>query len=420
MNNNPWWTNAVIYEAYVDRFAGTFAQFSEQLDYLQALGINCIHVLPHYSSPMADCGYDVSDYRAVRPELGTLQDFSRFTEQARQRGIRVIVDLVLNHTSTVHPWFIEARSSRTSPRRDFYMWSKDGKNLLEAINPFEHITRSNWVFNQETGDYFYSAFYPEQADLNWDNPNVLTEFLGIMDFWVAHGVSGFRLDAVAHLIKREGTRSKGLPETHDVIKKLRAYVEKHYPEVVLLGEVSAPIDTLKTYFGTGDECQLLYHFPMAEWLVVALTTGDEAMLEAQIAASGGIPKNCAWAFFVRNHDDLSLATLPKGEQARLFSLLDPEGKYTFGSGIALRLASIFGGDREKLRAAFTLLFSLRGAAVLYYGDEIGMKNDEKRKPVPDVREYVRGAFDWAEARRAMADAHSLWAHVARLIRAKTP
>ncbi|MDP3947590.1 MAG: alpha-amylase family glycosyl hydrolase [bacterium] len=418
MDNHSWWTNAVIYEAYVDKFAGTFAQFSERLDYLEALGINCIHVLPHYPSPMADIGYDVSDYRAVRSELGTLVDFSRFTKQARQRGIRVIVDLVLNHTSDEHPWFLEARSSRTSPRRNFYIWSNDGKNLLEAINPFGHIKHGTWIANPATEDYFYSSFYPEQADLNWDNPNVLTEFLGIMDFWVAHGASGFRLDAVAYLIKREGTRSRGLPETHAVIKKLRAHVEAHYPEVVLLGEVSAPLDALKTFFGAGDECHLLYHFPMAKLMMVALTTGDRATLEAQIAASGGIPENCAWAFFLRNHDELSLATLPEKERARLFALLDSYGKYRFGSGIALRLASIFGGDEKKLRQALALLFSLRGTVVLYYGDEIGMKNDERRKPVPDAREYVRGVFDLAEARRAMADAHSLWAYVSRLIHAK--
>ena len=251
-----WWQKTVIYSTYVDKFAGDFATMTGRLDYLSRLGVGCLHILPFYPSPLVDDGYDISNYCDVRKELGTLEDFTRFTEEAHRHGIRVMIDLVLNHTSTQHPWFIEASSSPNSPKRDFYLWSKAGNEYAGAANPFSVIKSSNWIVNPAGNNHYFSTFYPEQADLNWNNTEVFAAMMGVIDFWTAHGVDGFRLDAAAHLIKKEGTGCVSLPETHIVLKRIRAYLDAHHPGVALLGEAHGqdPIPVLKSYFGDGDEC----------------------------------------------------------------------------------------------------------------------------------------------------------------------
>lgn len=417
MTKSNWWKEARIYECYVDKFAGDFNGLAAHADYFTLLGVNCIHVLPHYPSPMIDDGYDIMDYRNVRSELGTLEDLKACISVLHARGIRVIFDFVLNHVSSEHPWFIEARSSRTNPKRDFFLWSDTGKEYADAINAFPDIKPQNWITNPQTGDYYFATFYPEQPDLNWDNPEVRKEMLFIMDFWVACGADGFRIDAAAHLIKRNGTNSKGLPETHAVLKKIRAHIDKHYPDVILLAEAHQSVPEMKTYFGNGDECHMAYHFPLMEAMLLTLSDNDTRRVGAMIERSFNIPENCQWAVFLRNHDEISLATLPDDERIRLVDFFDPKHEYPFNKGTltSMRLASGLRGDRAKLRAAFELLYSTPGAPVMYYGDEIGMKNLPIAPGILDTRKYVRGAFDWDEAYRQMADPDSLFHDAAALI-----
>lgn len=401
----------VIYELYVDKFAGSFRGFLGKVDYFNKLGVNALHILPHYPSPMVDDGYDVSDYRGVRKELGTLKDFENFSKAAKQNGLKIIVDLVINHASIEHPWF--------KNNRDYFLWSKTGKELAGAPNSLPHLKPSNWIYDPATGDYYFSTFYPEQADLNWDNPHVLEEFLKIIDFWVERGVGGFRLDAASHLIKREGTTSKGLPETHVILKKMRQHIDKNYPEAILLAETHDSIVETKKYFGNGDECHLVYHFPLAEAMLLALITGNNHSLQTLLKESNDLPKNCRWATFLRNHDELSLTTLTEEERKEIMTFADPEGKYDFknGRGLSMRLASILKNDKEKIISAVRLLFSTRGVPIIYYGDEIGMQNARLRGKVIDTRRYVRGDFDWKEAERQMKDSDSLFGAVAGMIRA---
>lgn len=421
MNSNKyWWKSAKIYELYIDKFAGTLAGVTDELDYFSTLGVNTLHLLPHYPSPMIDDGYDVTDYKGVRPELGTLQDFEELIHQAHAYGIRIVVDWPLNHTSIQHPWFSEARLSSDNPKRGFYLWSKDTERFSQAPNAFPDIKTSNWIFNPPTEDYYFATFYPEQADLNWDNPDVFREIVAAMDFWVEMGVDGFRLDAAPHLIKRDGTSCKGLRETHAVIKRLRAHLEAKYPEVILIAEAHEDLALTKEYFGKGDECHMAYNFVLAAEMWLALATGDATRLQKTIEESRDIPENCQWAIFLRNHDEISLdATMNPTERATLMHFLDPEERYVMKKiGLtSMRVASIFGGERDKIQKAFSLLYSTPGATVTYYGDEIGMQNLKHQEGVLDTRKFVRGPFDRAAAKLEMQDPTSLFNEVARLLRA---
>ncbi|HVS79577.1 MAG TPA: alpha-amylase family glycosyl hydrolase [Candidatus Paceibacterota bacterium] len=413
-----WWKNAVFYEVYVDRFAGTFADFSKRLDYLANLGITCVHLLPHYPSPMVDDGYDVSDYRDVRPELGTLGDFSHFVQAAHSRGIRVMIDFVLNHVSTSHPWFVEASSSKKNPKRDYFLWSETGEEFATTPSPFPDLRESNWVRNPATGDYYFSTFYPEQADLNWDNPRVFDEMTGVIDFWAALGVDGFRLDASSHLIKREGTNSHGLPETHAILKRLRAHIEKLGPDIAILAEVHDSLAEMIRYFGDGDECHMVYHFPMVEQIFLSFIRGTSAGIEKLAELSAGIPDNCSWALFLRHHDEISLATLAPGVRAELLDYYDPERKWRFSEGTSLRLSDMMKNDIGKTLDAYRLLFGLPGTPFIYYGDEIGMRNVPLAPAEKDTRRALRGKFDWAAALIAERNPASLLRQVAMLLKAR--
>lgn len=418
-NKSFWWKNAVFYEAYVDKFAGTFSGFAQAIDYLKELGINCIHILPHYPSPMIDDGYDVSDYKNIRKELGTLADFSRFVGRAHGAGIRVIVDFVLNHASVQHPWFIEASNSRLSDRRNFFLWSKTGKELSGAVNVFKNIKPSNWIYNPPTGDYYFSTFYPTQADLNWDNPELFTEMMRVIDFWVDLGVDGFRLDAVSHLVKREGTTSKGLRETHALLKKIRSFIDEHHPgTTILLAEVHDTMKKIKEYFGGGKECHMAYHFPLAEQFALALKRGDTSGIRKMIEQSRDIPDNCQWAVFLSHHDELSLKTLNAAERNELVDYFDPEKKYRFETGFCMRIANMFRGDRQKIIEAFRMLLNFPGSPVIYYGDELGMGNLEAVPGEKDTRKFLRCEFDWNLAEAEMRDRNSIFSAVAEIIRGR--
>lgn len=424
MEQHYWWKDAKIYELYVDKFAGDFRGLTEKLEYFTALGIDCLHILPHYPSPMIDQGYDISDYLTVRPELGTLDDFKRFVDAAHARGIRIIADLVLNHVSTAHPWFVDARSSKESAYRDHFLWSTSATEYAQAPNMLPDLKKSNWVANPATGDHYFATFYPEQADLNWSNPRVFDDMLAYMDHWVELGVDGFRLDAAPFLIKIDGTTCTGLPETHALIKRIRLHLETRFQrDIVLLGEVGLGgddiVESIKAYFGDGDECHLMYHFPLMAEFWLALQRGDSSGVERMIDRSYDIPPQCQWATFLRNHDEIELRFISSQEtRGTLLSFLDLEGAYLFNRGVstAKRNASIL-GDPARIMEAFTLLYSAPGAPVMYYGDEIGMKNLPLSSAIVDMRQYVRGEFDWAEATKQRNDPHSLLSQVASLIHA---
>ncbi|MDP3770312.1 MAG: alpha-amylase family glycosyl hydrolase [bacterium] len=396
MENSLWWKNVVLYELYVDKFAGDFINLAANLDYFTALGIDCLHLLPHYPSPLIDDGYDISDYRAIRSDLGTLDDFCAFVKEAHKRNIRIMTDFVLNHVSSQHPWFCEARSSNNNAKRDYFIWSETGAELKDSLNAFPHLKSSNWIYNTLTNDYYYATFYPEQPDLNWNNPRVYEEMMEIMNFWIACGVDGFRLDAASHLVKKEGTSSKGLEETHALLKNIRSHLVHTAPEVALLAEVHDTLDEVKKYFGNGrgDECNLAYHFQVSEDLMLAVIRNDRAQVDTLIAASSDIPADCQWVAFLRNHDELSLKTLDSDAAKELLDYCDPERKYLFdkNKGLSMRLASMFGGDTQKIKNAFSLLLSLPASVVIYYGEEIGMVNDESIGEQKDTRRYVRGTF----------------------------
>lgn len=369
---------------------------------------------------MVDDGYDVSYYRAVRPELGTLDDFKQLLVETEKRGIKVIVDFPINHVSCEHPWFVDARASQVSAKRDYFLWSDTGHEFAAAINPFVDMKPTNWVWNEATREYYYATFYPQQPDLNWDNPALFDAMLSHMEFWADLGVDGFRLDAIGYLIKREGTLCRGLPETHDIIKRIRARLDAKYGgRIVLIAEMHQPLPEMLPYFGSGDECQLVYDFPMAEQLFLGLVRGSTALVHEQVDLEGGIPSGCAWLYFLRNHDELSLATLPDAERQELKAAIDPHDTYPFNAGTstAVRLATACDGDEEALVRAFRMLYALPGAKVLYYGDEIGMRNLPHESGVVDTRHYVRGAFDWDAADAMLANPDSLLNRVAALIQA---
>ncbi len=366
---------------------------------------------------MIDDEYDIVDYRGVRSELGTFEECTHFIKEAHRRGIRVIIDFVLNHTSDQYPWFIEAQNSRNNPKRDFYLWSASATELDGAINAFPDIKSQNWIPNPATGDFYFATFYPEQPDLNWDNRLVFEEMFANMEFWAAHGVDGFRLDAASHLIKREGTTSESLPETHLLLKRIRQRLETTYPDVILLAEVAEDIASSKEYFGSGDECHMVYNFPLMEQLWLTLKDGTHTSLDAMIARSFDIPDNCQWATFLNNHDQISLGTLSPDERHRLIDFLDPKHEYLFNKGEAtsMRIASIFHNDTKRIIEAIDLLYHTPGAPVMYYGDEIGMQNLPIDRWI-DSRRYVRGTFDWDVAEAQSKDPTSLLNQTSQIIR----
>ena len=418
MQKKYWWKDIIIYEVYVDKFAGTFFGMAEKIGYLKELGIDCIHLLPHYPSPMVDDGYDVSDYMNVRGDLGTLKDFKDFVAKAHGAGIKVIVDFVLNHTSTQHPWFIEARSSVKNSKRDFYLWSKIGQEYPTAPNLFPDLKDKNWIYNEQTQDYYFSTFHPKQADVNWQNPEVLKTMCQIIDFWVDKGVDGFRLDAASHLVKKEGTHCDGLPETHDIIKKIRAYLDQKYGNIILLAEVCESLENTKVYFGDGDECHLVYNFPLVGQLLLALKNGSKKLPKNFIKRMAPIPKNCDWVNFLGHHDEKSLTIVTNREQEELLSHFDPEGKYRFANGLSLRMANMLRHDPQKTLEAFTLLLSVPGSSIIYYGDEIGMENEVLPIEQKDTRKSLRGKFNWDIANEHVLNKDSLPVTISNIINSR--
>ena len=375
-----WFKDAVIYQVHVKSYfdanndgIGDLAGLTEKLDYIAALGANAIWLLPFYPSPRRDDGYDIADYRAVHPEYGTLRDMRRFIAAAHARGIRVITELVINHTSDAHPWFQRARRARpgTSARK-FYVWSEDDRRYAGARIIFVDTEKSNWSLDPLAGSYYWHRFYAHQPDLNFDHPRVLEAVLGVMRFWLELGVDGFRLDAVPYLVERDGTDCENLPETHAVIRRIRAELTGAAPECVLLAEANQWPEDVQEYFGAGDECHMAFHFPLMPRMYMAIAQEDRFPITDILRQTPEIPGSCQWAVFLRNHDELTLEMVTDAERDYLWNTYAADRRARLNLGIRRRLAPLLERDRRRIELMNSLLFSMPGTPVLYYGDEIGM------------------------------------------------
>ena len=397
MDHTLWYKNAVFYEVSVRAFKdsdgdgrGDLIGLTEKLDYLQALGVDCIWIMPIYPSPLKDDGYDIADYYNVDSAYGSLNDLKILIEAAHQRNIRIIMDLVLNHTSDAHPWFQSARSDRYSPYRDYYVWSDSDQLYEDARIIFVDSEKSNWTWDEKAGQYFWHRFYSAQPDLNFDNPRVQEEMLHVARFWLDLGIDGFRADAVPYLFEREGTNCENLPETHRYLKKLRALLEEHYPGRILLCEANQWPEDVRPYFGDGDEFHMGFHFPIMPRIYMALKKGRVDDLIQIMRRTPSIPENCQWCIFLRNHDELTLEMVTEEERQWMWKEYAPEPTMKLNLGIRRRLAPLLDNDRRKIELANSLLFTLPGAPIIYYGDEIGMGDNLN---LPD-RNGVRTPMQW--------------------------
>lgn len=412
----------LIYELYIDKFAGTIGNLITKLDYLHELGMEALWILPHYPSPLVDDGYDVSDYKNVRADLGTLDDFHLLTKAAHELGMKIIIDLPINHTSTDHPWFKEARGSLNNDKRDYYLWSQSGADMLTAVNAFPNAKLTNWVYNPFTKDYYFATFYPLQPDLNWDNPQVLKEFFEIIDFWLDLGVDGFRLDAVTHIIKRKHSLSLALPETHNVVTAIRKHIDSRTKDIMIMGEADLPTLHATDYFGPNkNECTTLINFEDSLLFWLYLLDGDENVLKKIISNSDFSRKRGEWVYFLGMHDSFPLGVLPTDLQQRLKNKLDPSGIYEnkHDKRIALRTAEIWKGNQEKIVKAFKLFLEFEGHKVIYYGDEIGTMNVSTEEFLIDNRHEIRAPFNWEEMEKQKKSANSLFNQLKTLFVAKS-
>jgi maltose alpha-D-glucosyltransferase/alpha-amylase len=397
-----WYKDAIIYQMHVKSFfdanndgVGDFAGLLMKLDYIVELGVNTIWLLPFYPSPRLDDGYDISEYRAVHPDYGTMADVKRFIAAAHARGIRVITELVINHTSDQHPWFQRARRAKPgSPARNFYVWSDNDQKYSGTRIIFIDTERSNWTWDPVAEAYYWHRFYSHQPDLNFDNPKVIEAVLGVMRFWLELGVDGLRLDAVPYLIEREGTNNENLPETHAVLKRIRAELDKAYPDRMLLAEANQWPEDTKDYFGQGDECHMAFHFPLMPRMYMALAREDRFPITDIMRQTPQIPDNCQWAIFLRNHDELTLEMVTDSERDYLWETYAADRRARINLGIRRRLSPLLERDRRRVELMNCLLLSMPGAPVIYYGDEIGMGDNIHLGD----RDGVRTPMQWSPDR----------------------
>ena len=374
-----WYKDAVIYQLHVRTFCdsnndgiGDFRGLTGKLDYLQELGINAIWLLPFYPSPLRDDGYDIADYTSVHPNYGTLEDFKEFLKQAHNRRIRVITEMVVNHTSDQHPWFLEARSSRENPKRDWYVWSDTDTRYQGVRIIFLDTEMSNWAWDPISKSYYWHRFFGHQPDLNYDNPAVFEAMWGVMKFWLDLGVDGFRLDAVPYLIERDGTSCENLPETHAVIKEFRRRLDLTYPGKMLLAEANQWPADVRAYFGQGDEFHMAFHFPLMPRMFMAVKLEDRKPIIEILEQTPQIPENCQWCIFLRNHDELTLEMVTDVERDYMYDEYAVDKAMRINLGIRRRLAPMMENDRRRVELLTGLLLSMPGTPVIYYGDEIGM------------------------------------------------
>ena len=375
-----WYKDAVIYQLHLKSFfdadndgIGDFRGLIDKLDYIAELGVTAIWMLPFYPSPRRDDGYDIADYRGVHPDYGTLSDVRRFIEAAHDRHIRVITELVINHTSDQHPWFQRARAAPAgSPEREFYVWSDDDDKYAGTRVIFLDTEKSNWTWDEEAKAYFWHRFYSHQPDLNFDNPAVLDEVLSVMRFWLDMGIDGLRLDAVPYLVEREGTNNENLAETHDILKLIRAEMDRHAPGRMLLAEANQWPEDAQKYFGDGDECHMSFHFPLMPRMYMAIAREDRFPITDIMRQTPAIPANCQWAVFLRNHDELTLEMVTSAERDYLWETYASDRRARINLGIRRRLAPLLERDRRRIELMNGLLLSMPGTPVIYYGDELGM------------------------------------------------
>jgi maltose alpha-D-glucosyltransferase/alpha-amylase len=373
-----WYKTAVFYEVLIRGFydssgdgTGDIRGLIEQLDYIEWLGVDCIWLLPFYASPLRDGGYDISDFMTVLPEYGTVDDVAQLMEAAHVRGIRVIADMVMNHTSDQHPWFIESRDPR-SPKRDWYVWSDTDERYLDARIIFIDTEISNWTHDPEAGGFYWHRFFSHQPDLNYDNPEVQEAMFDIVRFWLALGLDGLRLDAVPYLFEREGTNCENLPETHAYLKRLRKMVDSEFFAKVLLAEANQWPEDVVDYFSDGDECHMAFHFPVMPRMFMAARREEARPIIEILQRTPQIPKNCQWGIFLRNHDELTLEMVTDEERDYMYMEYARDPRMKMNVGIRRRLAPLLDNNRDLWELFHSLLLSLPGSPVMYYGDEIGM------------------------------------------------
>jgi maltose alpha-D-glucosyltransferase / alpha-amylase len=400
-----WFKTAVFYEIHTRAFfdstddgSGDFRGLTQKLDYLQWLGIDCIWLLPFYPSPLRDGGYDIADFYGVHPDYGTLEDFRLFVEAAHERGMRVITDLVMNHTSNDHQWFQESRSAPDSPKRDWYVWSDTTHSYQDARIIFVDTERSNWTWDEQAQQYYWHRFFHHQPDLNYESAEVQEAMLDVLRFWLDLGLDGFRLDAVPYLFEEEGTICENLPATHAFLKRVRAEIDANYPDRVLLAEANQWPEDVVAYFGDGDgdECHMAFHFPVMPRMFMAVRREEAKPLIEILDRTPAIPSNAQWGLFLRNHDELTLEMVTDEERDYMVAEYAKDPRMKLNVGIRRRLAPLLDGGRDEIELMHAILFSLPGSPVIYYGDEIGMGDNVYLGD----RDGVRTPMQWTGDRNA--------------------
>jgi maltose alpha-D-glucosyltransferase / alpha-amylase len=396
-----WYKDAIFYELHVKGYCdgnadgiGDFPGLMRRLDHLQDLGVSCLWVLPMYPSPFRDDGYDIADYMSIHPHFGSLDDFRRFLAAAHDRGMKVITELVVNHTSDQHPWFQEARSSTDNPRRDWYVWSDSDEKYRDARVIFTDTERSNWAWDPVSKAHYWHRFFSHQPDLNYDNPAVREEMWEVMRFWLDLGVDGFRVDAVPYLIERQGTSCENLPETHEVLKYFRRRMDESYRGRMLLAEANMWPENVRPYFADGDEFHMAFHFPIMPRMFMALRLEDRKPLIEIIERTPPIPAACQWALFLRNHDELTLEMVTDEERDYMYQEYARDPVARINLGIRRRLAPLLDNDRRRIELMNGLLMSLPGSPIIYYGDEIGMGDNVFQGDRNGVRTPMQWSGGW--------------------------
>jgi len=379
--NDPlWYKDAIIYQLHVKAFRdsngdgfGDFPGLIQKLDYVQSLNVNTLWLLPFYPSPLRDDGYDISEYQSVHPQYGTIEDFQRLLDEAHARNLRIITELVINHTSDQHAWFQRARTSpRGSPERNWYVWSDDPTKYKDARIIFTDTEVSNWTWDPVAEQFYWHRFFSHQPDLNFDNPEVRAAVIEVMRFWFRMGVDGMRLDAIPYLIERDGTNCENLPETHEVLREIRAVLDAEFENKLLLAEANQWPSDVIPYFGNGKECHMAFHFPLMPRMYMAIRKEDRSPIVEILAQTPPIPDDCQWAIFLRNHDELTLEMVTDEERDYMYREYASQSRMRINIGIRRRLASLLDNGRRQIELMNALLLTMPGTPIIYYGDEIGM------------------------------------------------
>ena len=399
-----WYKDAIIYQVHVKAFFdsnadgyGDFAGLTSQLDYVQTLGVNTIWLLPFYPSPLKDDGYDIASYEEIHETYGLVEHFKMLLREAHDRGIRVITELVINHTSDQHPWFQRARAApKGSPEREWYVWSDDPNKYKDARIIFTDTEKSNWAWDGMAQQFYWHRFFSHQPDLNFDNPQVVEAVINVMRFWLRMGVDGLRLDAIPYLVEREGTSCENLPDTHRALKTLRAALDVEFPNRIFLAEANQWPADVRPYFGDGDECHMAFHFPLMPRMFMAVRREDRTPIIEIMARTPKIPENCQWAIFLRNHDELTLEMVTDEERDYMYREYARDKRMRINLGIRRRLAPLMENGRRQMELMNALLMSMPGTPVVYYGDEIGMGDNIYLGD----RNGVRTPMQWSDDKNA--------------------